>query len=157
MATLALCSCCGIDPSGGEAKAVSTNWPPRNPPLTSVDGEHTLVRGYLKRLNNNSADGEEKWVVRWIELERQAWQDRPELLLSVYKSEGKAKRLNAVIFRRIKSVDLDAEGDGCVFAIKVQDTEYKLMARNRADCELWVETLAAQLELAKSKSGDQAS
>jgi hypothetical protein len=31
------------------------------------------------------------------------------------------------------------------------------MARNRADCELWVETLAAQLELAKSKSGDQAS
>ena len=71
MATLALCSCCGIDPSGGEAKPVSTNWPPRNPPLTSVDGEHTLVRGYLKRLNNNSADGEEKWVVRWIELERQ--------------------------------------------------------------------------------------
>ena len=76
------------------------------PPVVEDSQGHTFIRGYLKRLNSQKpgAESEEKWVVRWIELERPL--DRPgssELLLSVYKSDAKLKRLNAVIFRRIKA------------------------------------------------------
>ena len=106
MATVALCSCCGIDAEANVGTAVP--WPPEHPPVTEESNGITLIGGYLKRLNNykpGDENSEARWVVRWIELEYQTWQDRtddPEILLSVYKSDAKAKRLNAVIFKRIK-------------------------------------------------------
>ena len=104
---IALYNCCGMGEDGDARHVGMPNWPPQHPPITEEENGLTFIRGYLKRLNSHKpgSDVEEKWVVRWIELERQAWQDRPnapELLLSVYKSDAKLKRLNAVIFRRIK-------------------------------------------------------
>ena len=208
MASMVICHCCGMGEDHHDKAMGASSWPPQMPPVVEDSQGHTFIRGYLKRLNSQKpgAESEEKWVVRWIELERPL--DRPgssELLLSVYKSDAKLKRLNAVIFRRIKasvlsrvraarvynvssrkvggsrvphmlpppsqpspraratsracppraprapqSVDFDLD-DPLVICIRVQNTVYRLMARDRADTETWVTTLKQQLELANSR------
>ena len=106
MASMVICHCCGMGEDHHDKAMGASSWPPQMPPVVEDSQGHTFIRGYLKRLNSQKpgAESEEKWVVRWIELERPL--DRPgssELLLSVYKSDAKLKRLNAVIFRRIKA------------------------------------------------------
>ena len=106
MASMVICHCCGMGEDHHDKAMGASSWPPQMPPVVEDSQGHTFIRGYLKRLNSQKpgSEAEEKWVVRWIELERPL--DRPgssELLLSVYKSDAKLKRLNAVIFRRIKA------------------------------------------------------
>ena len=71
MASMVICHCCGMGEDHHD-KALASSWPPQNPPILEDSHGVTFIRGYLKRLNSQKPGSEagEKWVVRWIELER---------------------------------------------------------------------------------------
>ena len=109
--------------------------------LKMSSGGYKLLSGHLMRLDKDKAG---KTTVRFFAMENPT-AEIPELLLSVYKSAAKSKRLNALSVRRISDVALlpgDAE-EHKQFSIQVGEALYYLEARNPEDARLWVDSLRA--------------
>ena len=118
-------------------------WPPLTPPLLASVNGLRLVRGYLKRKSSKGGETT-KWALRWLEVDPPE-DDRPDYMLSVYKSAQKSKRLNAVSLKKITSVIHD-HAVPCAFVVAVCDSSYTLLARDAADADTWVACLNAARE-----------
>lgn len=118
-------------------------WPPEQPARTTTHGGMTLVRGYLKRKSTRNPE-DARWALRWLEVDPPG-EDRPDYMLSVYKSAQKSKRLNAVSLKKITSVIHD-HAVPCAFVVAVCDSSYTLLARDAADADTWVACLNAARE-----------
>ena len=135
----ALGDCSGTCAEG--ATPAGTSWPPSAPDVKMSSGGYKLLSGHLMRLDKDKAG---KTTVRFFAMENPT-AEIPELLLSVYKSAAKSKRLNALSVRRISDVALlpgDA-GEHKQFSIQVGEALYYLEARNPEDARLWVDSLRA--------------
>ena len=66
-------------------------------------------------------------------------EERAIAQLSVYKTDKKKKRLNAVSLRKITDVALSSTP--CAFVVSVGDNTYTLLARDCRDAEQWVTIL----------------
>jgi hypothetical protein len=128
-----------------EGEGTPPVWPPEQPARTAPHGGMTLVRGYLNRKSTrNPEDEPPRWALRWLEVDPPG-EDRPEYMLSVYKSAQKSKRLNAVSLKKITSVIHD-HAVPCAFVVAVGDSSYTLLARDAADADTWVQCLNAARE-----------
>lgn len=94
--------------------------------------------GYLKRKSNKN-DGETKWAIRWLEVEPPS-DERPDVMLAVYKTDLREKRLNAVSIRNIAEVSLRKD-EPASFNVVVGASVYTLQARDEDDAKKWVATL----------------
>ena len=133
--------------SEGAAPAGPT-WPPAAPEVQTSSGGYKLLSGHLIRLDKSDKDSSrtDRQVVRFFAMESPT-AEIPELLLSVYKSRSKSKRLNALSVRRISDVAVLPPPSGTdeekQFSIQVGEALYYLEARNPDDARLWVDALAA--------------
>ncbi|KAJ8599773.1 hypothetical protein CTAYLR_003431 [Chrysophaeum taylorii] len=121
-------------------------WPPVNPPTFTRHEGYKLIRGYLKRKSNKS-DTETKWAIRWMEVEPPD-AERADVMLAVYKTDLKEKRLNAVSLRNIASVSLN-DDDPHSFVVVVGASVYTLLARDETDARKWVAILNDDVQLAR--------
>ena len=128
---------------------------PISPFLTATHGRLTLVRGYLKRKSTRNLEdgGPPRWALRWLEVDPPE-EDRPEYMLSVYKTSARSKRLNAVSLKKISAVRHD-DGLPCAFVVSVGESNYTLLARDAADCDTWVRSLNDAREALSVEPGAQ--
>lgn len=66
--------------------------------------------------------------------------ERPDVMLAVYKTDLREKRLNAVSLRNISSVSIN-EDEPQTFNVVVGASVYTLLARDESDARKWVATL----------------
>ncbi len=147
--------CCVMGGDDFEEEGAPPVWPPAQPPLTTTHGRLTLVRGYLKRKSTRNLEdgGPPRWALRWLEVDPPE-EDRPEYMLSVYKTAQKSKRLNAVSLKKISSVRHD-DSLPCAFVVSVGESNYTLLARDAADCDAWVQSLNDAREALNEAPGAQ--
>lgn len=150
---------CYLPDDGPEFERIGiADWPPMNPATYTRHDGFKLIRGasfsccacqyhsaqlalavgYLKRKSNKS-EWETKWAIRWMEVEPPDSQ-RPDVMLAVYKTDLREKRLNAVSLRNISSVSIN-EDEPQTFNVVVGASVYTLLARDEADARKWVATL----------------
>ena len=114
-----------------------------------------MVRGYLKRKSTRNLEdgGPPRWALRWLEVDPPE-EDRPEYMLSVYKTAQKSKRLNAVSLKKISAVRHD-DSLPCAFVVSVGESNYTLLARDAADADTWVQSLNDAREALNEAPGAQ--
>ena len=148
-------TCCVMGGDDVDDEHQQPVWPPTSPPLTATHGRLTLVRGYLKRKSTRNLEdgGPPRWALRWLEVDPPE-EDRPEYMLSVYKTSARSKRLNAVSLKKISSVRHD-DSLPCAFVVSVGESNYTLLARDAADCDTWVQSLNDAREALSVEPGAQ--
>ena len=148
-------NCCVMGGDDVDDEHQQPVWPPTSPPLTTTHGRLTLVRGYLKRKSTRNLEdgGPPRWALRWLEVDPPE-EDRPEYMLSVYKTSARSKRLNAVSLKKISSVRHD-DSLPCAFVVSVGESNYTLLARDAADCDTWVQSLNDAREALSVEPGAQ--
>ena len=148
-------TCCVMGGDDVDDEHQQPVWPPTSPPLTTTHGRLTLVRGYLKRKSTRNLEdgGPPRWALRWLEVDPPE-EDRPEYMLSVYKTSARSKRLNAVSLKNISSVRHD-DSLPCAFVVSVGESNYTLLARDAADCDTWVTALNDAREALSVEPGAQ--
>lgn len=119
------------------------DWPPLHPPSFIKQDGYKLISGYLKR---KSSKTEAKWAVRWMEVEPPD-ATRPDVMLAVYKTDLKEKRLNAVSLRNITDVTLHDEN----FDVTVGTQVYTLQARDKNDALKWTTVLTEDVMIARDE------
>ena len=155
MAAMFPITCCVMGGDDVDDEHQQPVWPPAQPPLTATHGRLTLVRGYLKRKSTRNLEdgGPPRWALRWLEVDPPE-EDRPEYMLSVYKTSARSKRLNAVSLKKISAVRHD-DGLPCAFVVSVGESNYTLLARDAADCDTWVRSLNDAREALNEAPGAQ--
>ena len=155
MAAMFPITCCVMGGDDVDDEHQQPVWPPTSPPLTTTHGRLTLVRGYLKRKSTRNLEdgGPPRWALRWLEVDPPE-EDRPEYMLSVYKTSARSKRLNAVSLKKISSVRHD-DSLPCAFVVSVGESNYTLLARDAADCDTWVTALNDAREALSVEPGAQ--
>ena len=155
MAAMFPITCCVMGGDDVDDEHQQPVWPPTSPPLTATHGRLTLVRGYLKRKSTRNLEdgGPPRWALRWLEVDPPE-EDRPEYMLSVYKTSARSKRLNAVSLKKISSVRHD-DSLPCAFVVSVGESNYTLLARDVADCDTWVRSLNDAREALSVEPGAQ--
>ena len=155
MAAMFPITCCVMGGDDVDDEHQQPVWPPTSPPLTTTHGRLTLVRGYLKRKSTRNLEdgGPPRWALRWLEVDPPE-EDRPEYMLSVYKTSARSKRLNAVSLKKISAVRHD-DGLPCAFVVSVGESNYTLLARDAADCDTWVRSLNDAREALSVEPGAQ--
>ena len=155
MAAMFPITCCVMGGDDVDDEHQQPVWPPTSPPLTATHGRLTLVRGYLKRKSTRNLEdgGPPRWALRWLEVDPPE-EDRPEYMLSVYKTSARSKRLNAVSLKKISAVRHD-DGLPCAFVVSVGESNYTLLARDAADCDTWVQSLNDAREALSVEPGAQ--
>ena len=148
-------TCCVMGGDDVDDEHQQPVWPPTSPPLTTTHGRLTLVRGYLKRKSTRNLEdgGPPRWALRWPEVDPPE-EDRPEYMLSVYKTSARSKRLNAVSLKKISSVRHD-DALPCAFVVSVGESNYTLLARDAADADTWVQSLNDAREALNEAPGAQ--
>ena len=148
-------TCCVMGGDDVDDEHQQPVWPPTSPPLTATHGRLTLVRGYLKRKSTRNLEdgGPPRWALRWLDVDPPE-EDRPEYMLSVYKTSARSKRLNAVSLKKISSVRHD-DSLPCAFVVSVGESNYTLLARDAADCDTWVRSLNDAREALSVEPGAQ--
>ena len=148
-------TCCVMGGDDVDDEHQQPVWPPTSPPLTATHGRLTLVRGYLKRKSTRNLEdgGPPCWALRWLEVDPPE-EDRPEYMLSVYKTSARSKRLNAVSLKKISAVRHD-DSLPCAFVVSVGESNYTLLARDAADCDTWVQSLNDAREALSVEPGAQ--
>lgn len=155
MAAMFPITCCVMGGDDVDDEHQQPVWPPTSPPLTTTHGRLTLVRGYLKRKSTRNLEdgGPPRWALRWLEVDPPE-EDRPEYMLSVYKTSARSKRLNAVSLKKISAVRHD-DSLPCAFVVSVGESNYTLLARDAADCDTWVRSLNDAREALSVEPGAQ--
>lgn len=125
----------------------SVEWPPLNPPALVRQDGYKLIRGYLKRKSKKSDPEQVKWVIRWMEVEPPD-AERWDVMLAVYKTDLKLKRLNAVSLHNISLVEIN-EDEPRSFNVTVGTSVYTLLARDKADALKWVTVLNENVAIAR--------
>ena len=148
-------TCCVMGGDDVDDEHQQPVWPPTSPPLTTTHGRLTLVRGYLKRKSTRNLEdgGPPRWALRWLEVDPPE-EDRPEYMLSVYKTSARSKRLNAVSLKKISAVRHD-DSLPCAFVVSVGESNYTLLARNEEDADTWVQSLNDAREALSVEPGAQ--